>query len=204
MATFGDKLKQIRLERNLTQDELSKLLGTSKQVISRYENRLRSPKIDVVAEYASLLGVPVDYLADNALPAASNLMPMPAMRSVPLIGTIACGEPILAVENIEGNVTMPEHVVADFALRCRGDSMTGARIKDGDIVYIRQQPEVDNGQIAAVQIGEEATLKRVYRYPDRLVLAPANPAYEPFVYTGEEMASVRILGKAVAFTSAID
>lgn len=204
MATFGDKLKQIRLERNLTQDELAKLLGTSKQVISRYENRLRSPKIDVVAEYAALLGVPVDYLADNTLPAASNLMPMPAMRTVPLIGTIACGEPILAVENIEGNVTMPEHVVADFALRCKGDSMTGARIKDGDIVYIRQQPEVDNGQIAAVQIGEEATLKRVYRYPDRLVLAPANPAYEPFVYTGAEMEAVRILGKAVAFTSALE
>ncbi len=203
MARFGDKLKALRVERNLTQDELAKILGTSKQVISRYENNLRSPKVDIVSQYADLLGVSVDYLADNSLPAGDNILPMPQMKAVPLLGTIACGEPILAAENIEGDVSMPEHVIADFALRCKGDSMIEARIFDGDIVYIRQQPSVDNGEIAAVLIGDEATLKRVYVYPEKLVLSPANHNYEPFIYVGDEISSIRILGKAVAFTSAV-
>lgn len=82
--------------------------------------------------------------------------------------------------------------------------MTGAHIHDGDIVYIRQQPDVDNGSIAAVCIENSATLKRVYKYPDKLVLSPDNPQYEPFVYTGEELSQVRILGKAVGFTSLLD
>lgn len=203
MARFGDKLKALRVERNLTQDELAKILGTSKQVISRYENNLRSPKVDVVSQYADLLGVSVDYLADNSLPAGDNILPMPKMITIPLLGTIACGEPILAAENIEGDVAMPEHVIADFALRCKGDSMIEARIYDGDIVYIRQQPSVENGEIAAVLIGDEATLKRVYVHPDKLVLSPANHNYEPFIYVGEEINNIRILGKAVAFTSAV-
>ena len=203
MARFGDKLKALRVERNLTQDELAKILGTSKQVISRYENNLRSPKVDVVSQYADLLGISVDYLADNSLPAGDNILPMPKMITVPLLGAIACGEPILAAENIEGDVAMPEHVIADFALRCKGDSMIEARIYDGDIVYIRQQPSVENGEIAAVLIGDEATLKRVYVHPDKLVLSPANHNYEPFIYVGEEINNIRILGKAVAFTSAV-
>lgn len=203
MARFGDKLKALRVERNLTQDELAKILGTSKQVISRYENNLRSPKVDVVSQYADLLGISVDYLADNSLPAGDNILPMPKMITVPLLGAIACGEPILAAENIEGDVAMPEHVIADFALRCKGDSMIEARIFDGDIVYIRQQPSVENGEIAAVLIGDEATLKRVYVHPGKVVLSPANHNYEPFIYVGEEINSIRILGKAVAFTSAV-
>ena len=105
---------------------------------------------------------------------------------------------------IEAILEVPEHIRADFALRCHGDSMTGAHIHDGDIVYIRQQPDVDNGCIAAVCIDNSATLKRVYKYPDRLVLSPDNPMYEPFVYTGDELAQVRILGKAVGFTSLLD
>lgn len=205
MALFGDKLKAIRRDRNLTQEELARILGTSKQVISRYENNLRSPKIDVVSDYADRLGVPVEFLADNSLPSADNVLPFPRMAAVPLIGTIACGDPILAQENIEGDVSAPEHVVADFALRCKGDSMINARIYDGDIVYIRQQSRVDNGQIAAVLIGDEATLKRVYFYPEsnKLVLNPENPAYEPLIFVGDELATVRILGRAVAFTSAV-
>ena len=130
-------------------------------------------------------------------------MPMPATYKVPLLGAIACGEPILAAENVEGDVEVPEHVRADFALRCKGDSMINARIFDGDIVYIRQQPTVDDGQIAAVLIGEEATLKRVRLYPDHVVLEPENPLYRPHSYWNEDMNTVRILGKAVAFTSAV-
>lgn len=138
---------------------------------------------------------------ETSLP--DNILPMPATYTVPLLGTIACGEPILAAENIEDNVEVPENIHADFALRCKGDSMINARIHDGDIVYIRQQPAVNNGEIAAVLVGDEATLKRVYVYEDHVVLQPENPAYEPLVYFGETMSTVRILGKAVGFTSII-
>ena len=133
-----------------------------------------------------------------------NLIPLPKTYQIPLLGDIACGSPILAEENVEAILEVPVHIKADFALRCHGDSMTGAHIHDGDIVYIRQQPDVDNGSIAAVCIENSATLKRVYKYPDKLVLSPDNPQYEPFVYTGEELSQVRILGKAVGFTSLLD
>lgn len=136
-----------------------------------------------------------------AAPMPDNLLPMPAMRKIPLVGSIACGTPILAAENIEGDVDIPEHIHADFALRCKGDSMINARIYDGDIVYIRRQDTVEHGQIAAVLINDEATLKRVHLFDDHIVLEAENPQYRPRTFWGEEMNSLRILGKAVAFTS---
>ncbi|MBR5094480.1 MAG: helix-turn-helix domain-containing protein [Oscillospiraceae bacterium] len=203
MARFGEKLKAIRIERHMTQEELARVLGTSKQVISRYETNQRSPKIDIVYGYAERLGVPVDYLADNSLPIPSGIIPLPRMGRAPLLGTIACGEPILAEENLDGAVDLPEHIRADFALRCEGDSMINARIFDGDIVYIRQQDTVDDGQIAAVLIDDAATLKRVRLFPDHIILAAENPTFRPLVFWGEEMSHVRILGLAVAFTSTV-
>ena len=135
--------------------------------------------------------------------ALDNLIPMPQMRRVPLLGTIACGDPITATENQEGDVEIPENIRADFALQCKGDSMINARIFDGDIVYIREQPMVEDGEIAAVLIGDEATLKRVHLYDDHIVLEAENPKYRPYTYWGEDMNTVRILGKAVAFTAAL-
>lgn len=132
-----------------------------------------------------------------------NIIPLPKTKKVPLIGTIACGEPILAVENIDSYINMAEDINADFALKCKGDSMINARIFDGDYVYIRTQEDVDDGEIAAVLIGDEATLKRVHKYPGKLVLSPCNPMYNDLVYRNEELNSIRILGKAVAFLSAI-
>ena len=112
-----------------------------------------------------------------------------------------CG--VIDPENIEEYISVPKHIKADFALICKGDSMINARIFDGDVVYIRQQDTVENGEIAAVLIDNEATLKRVRLFDDHISLEPENPMYKPFVYWNEEMNSVRILGKAVAFTSAI-
>lgn len=136
-----------------------------------------------------------------------NLLPLPKTRKVPRLGTIACGEPILAQENIENYDKAPEGVNCDFTLKCKGDSMTGARIHDGDIVYIRLQEEVENGEIAAVlvdDVGESnATLKRVYLYENQIVLQAENPKYSPWVYTGKDMNKVRIIGKAVAFLSEV-
>ena len=122
------------------------------------------------------------------------------MVKVPLVGEIACGVPILAEQNIERYVDMPEGCRADFALLCHGDSMINVGIQDGDIVYIRQQPTVENGQIAAVLIDNEATLKHVYLSGNTLVLQPANINYAPMTFSGEALNDVRIEGLVVGFT----
>jgi repressor LexA len=139
----------------------------------------------------------------NNLMNIKNLEPLPKMKKVPLLGTIACGEPILAEENIEDFINMPVQVKGTFALRCKGDSMINARIFDGDIVYIRQQPDVENGEIAAVLIDNEATLKRVYKYENRIELRPENPTFKVMNFENEELNNIRILGKAVGFFSKV-
>ncbi len=140
---------------------------------------------------------------DISSPNLSNIIPLPNFYRVPLIGSISCGKPILAVENADESVNAPDFVHADFALLCKGDSMINARIFDGDIVYIHQQETVENGDIAAVMIDDETTLKRVHLFGDHISLESENPQYRPLVYWGEEMNTVHILGKAVAFTSII-
>jgi len=131
-----------------------------------------------------------------------NVFPIRTKR-VPLLGEIACGEPIYADERHGEYVITDEGVNADFCLRCVGDSMIGARIHDGDLVFVRKQSSVDNGEIAAVIIEDEATLKRVYFDGKTLILAPENPAFAPLIYSGEDLNQINILGKAVAFQSAI-
>ena len=127
------------------------------------------------------------------------------VKNLPILGEIACGEPIYAREEHESFVSTDGRIDADFCLRAHGDSMIGARIYDGDVVFIRQQSIVNNGEIAAVIINDEATLKRVYYYPNegKLILTPENPRYAPLVYVGGELNSVKIIGKAVAFQSVI-
>ncbi|MCI8497716.1 MAG: helix-turn-helix domain-containing protein [Clostridiales bacterium] len=205
MSTFGERLKAVRTEKGMTQEEFATLLGTSKQVISRYEKNQRTPKITAVHNYAKKLGIdPIYLIDDDTAPLPANLLPMPRMKKFPLIGSIACGTPILAQENIEDMIEMPEDIQADFVLRCTGDSMIGARIQDGDLVFIRKQPMVENGEIAAVLIDDEATLKRVYYEEGRqLTLVAENPAYRPLVYTGEQLNEVRIIGRAVSFLSTL-
>lgn len=205
--TIGDRIKKIRETKGVGQTELANATGISKQNIYKYENNIitniPSNKIEAIATFLEVS--PADLMGwDSPNPSLpSNILPVPEMRKIPLLGTIACGEPILATENIEGEVDIPKEIHADFALRCKGDSMINARIFDGDIVYIRQQNIVDDNEIAAVLIDDEATLKRVRLFDDHIVLEPANPLYQPFSYWGEDMNRVRIIGKAVAFTSAV-
>ena len=133
-----------------------------------------------------------------------NMIPIGTMEQIPLIGRIACGTPILAEQNIEEYIDLPRHIQADFALGCKGDSMVGAGIQDGDMVYIKAQPEVENGQIAAVLVdGSEATLKRFYFDGKSIQLLAENSRFPPMVYVGEEMNRVRVVGRAVAYTHAI-
>jgi len=124
-------------------------------------------------------------------------------RQFPMLGNIACGEPIFAEEQRELYINAGTELKADFCLRAKGDSMIGARIYDGDIVFIREQPDVENGEIAAVQIEDEVTLKRVYKYENRLELRPENPTHKVLNYEGETLNHIRILGKAVVFQSKV-
>jgi len=201
--TFGQKLRAARKEKQLTQKELAVKINAKHNSISNWENDQNMPDPDTIQNLCWALGVQPNYFFASVSSYPSNIIPMPELRPIPLVGAIACGDPILAEENIEEYIQIPKHIHADFALTCRGDSMIIARIFDGDIVYIRQQETVTNGEIAAVLIGSEATLKRVKLFDDHIVLEPENPMYKPLVYWNEEMNTVRILGKAVAFTSAI-
>lgn len=205
--SIGDRIKQRRQEIGLTVDQVAEKIGKNRATVYRYESsEIEKFPIDVLSPLADALRTTPAYLMgweDGSGVMPANIMPMPEMRKIPLLGTIACGEPILAVENIEDYVKIPKDMPGDFALRCKGDSMINARIFDGDIVYIRQQDTVENGEIAAVLIDNEATLKRVRLFKDHIVLGPENPMYPPKSYWYEEMNNVRILGKAVAFTSAV-
>lgn len=198
-------MKQLREKMGISMMEAAKRLSMPYTTYVNYEKGVREPDSETLIQIANFYETTIDYLLfryDNSnLP--DNIMPMPKMRKIPLIGTIACGAPILAAENIEKEVDIPEDIHADFALRCKGDSMINARIFDGDIVYIRQQDIVDSGEIAAVLIDDEATLKRVKIFDDHISLEPENPMYKPLVFWGEEMNDVRILGKAVAFTGPV-
>ena len=203
-----DILKNRHTELGLTQLDVANAVGVSEATVSRWESGdIANMKRSRIASLASVLkmspSIIMGWNEEHEAHMPSNIIPMPAMRKVPLVGSIACGTPILAEENLDGTVEAPDHVRADFALRCKGDSMINARIFDGDIVYIRQQESVEHGEIAAVLIGDEATLKRVYIYDDCISLEAENPQYKPMVYRGEEMNNIRILGKAVAFTSVI-
>ncbi len=207
---ISQKLLKLRLDHGMTQNEMSKIAEVSNKSVSAWESGSRAPKLRAIQNLCNHFHLDlssfIDETIDDFVSAESqiaNLLSLPTMRRIPLIGTIACGTPITADENLEGSVDLPEHIRADFALRCRGDSMINARIFDGDIVYIRQQDTVDSGEIAAVLIDDEATLKRVRIYSDHLTLEPENPLYRPLSFWDEDMNRIRILGKAVAFTSCI-
>lgn len=217
-STFAARLRELLDQTGLTQAEFSRATGISKSSITHYLKGDWEGKQDTVYSIAQKFNVTEAWLmgydvpvkrqpfpdASGDLPFANNLIPLPkAPHSVPLLGEIACGQPILADENYSEVVPVPDYVHADFALRCRGDSMVGARILDGDIVYIRQQPDVEDGEIAAVLIGDEATLKRVYKIPGRLQLRPENPSYPVMEYANSDLDQVRILGRAVYFVSGV-
>ena len=215
-ATFAQRLREGLDLRGMKQIELATRSGISKYSISHYLKGDWEGKQDAVYELARALNVSEAWLMGYDVPAERSapkvsvqldkkptippgFMPLPKMRKVPLIGAIACGDPITAIQNREGDVNAPVDMRCDCALKCQGESMIGAGIHDGDVVYIRIQPEVENGEIAAVRIGEEATLKRVYLHNDYIELRPENPAFESIIRRREEMNDVQIEGKAVGW-----
>ena len=192
-------IRTLRQKQDMSQEALAQRLGyRDRSSIAKIE----SGKVDLnqsrLERLSEIFQVSVSYLLGLQ---NTDIVAMPATRQIPVLGTIACGAPILAQEHIDGYTGVPEDIHADFALVCKGDSMIGARIFDGDMVYIRQQDTVENGEIAAVLIDGEATLKRVRYFEDCVYFEPENPTYRPIVLRGEEMNTARILGKAVAFTA---
>ena len=205
---IGDNIKKCRLARDMTLEEVAKLVGISRQTMSRYENgiigNIPSDKIERMAKAMRVSpGVIMGWEEFEQLP--SNMAAVPELKKVPLVGQIACGTPILAEQNIEEYIDLPHHIRADYALTCKGDSMIGAGVHDGDVVYIRKQAQVDNGQIAAVMVDcEDATLKRFYFDGKATVtLTAENPAVPPMVFAGEDVERIRVIGLAVAFTHSL-
>lgn len=205
-----DIIAKRRKELGFSLEHLAQLVGVSKQTVQKWEcGKISNMRRSNISALSKALGVSVEALMgweepDATAPALpGNVLPLPATRKIPLLGTIACGEPITAVENVDQYIDVAEDIHCTFALRCKGDSMIDARIMDGDVVYIREQPQVENGEIAAVLIDDEATLKRVYLSDGVVQLVACNAKYAPLVYTGTQLETLRILGKAVAFTSPV-
>ena len=203
-----DILRDRRQELGLTMKEVADKVGVSEGTISRWESgeiaNMRRDKIISLASALQLTPGIIMGWEDKpvTIPSFPNVHPI-AKKSFPLFDGIACGEPRLMPDGIELYVDAAADIKADYVLIAHGDSMIGARIHDKDYVFIRQQSDVENGEIAAVAIGDEATLKRVYWYASRqlLVLRAENPDYADIEISGPDLENVRILGKAVAFQS---
>lgn len=206
--TVGERLKRRRKELGMSAEAVAEKLGCSPSTVYRYENGEKNKMgIDKLKPIAEAINTSPAYLMgwedEETLPA--NVSRIEPMQRIPLVGQIACGMPILAEQNVEDYVDLPGHIRADFALTCKGESMIGAGIRTGDIVYIRKQEEVENGQIAAVMVGgDEATLKRVYTKPGVVQLVAENPNIAPAVFIGKEAEQIHIIGLAVAYTHVLD
>lgn len=209
---IGNRIKKQRKKLGLSVDDIVEKLNISRATMYRYEKGdIEKLPTTVLEPLAKVLKTTPAYLmgwkdetntVDELINQYDNIKRI-QKKKFPLLGEIACGKPIYANEDKESFVMADMDVNADFCLRAQGDSMINARIYDGDIVFIKEMPIVNNGEIAAVIIDNEATLKRVYYYPDKnkLILQAENPKYEPLVYVNEELEQIRILGKAVYFMS---
>lgn len=212
MSTLSDRLKEAMAIRGIRATALAQATGLSKARISQYTHGVYSPNGDALCRLAEALSVSEAWLLGKPVPIASDDPSLPeglervSFRSFPVLGDIACGSPVLAVEQMDEFISAPDDTDADFILVAKGDSMIGARIFDGDEVFIKQADMVNNGEIAAVVLDDEATLKRFFYYPEenRLVLEPENAKYAPMVYEGDDLNRVRIVGRAVSVLSKLD
>lgn len=207
---FKDKIKFNREKLGYTLEELSKLVGVSAPTIQRYESgEIKNVRRDKISKLAKALNISPAYLMgwedENSDPILENIpgiITPVKLKKIPILGTIACGKPILAEENYDGYFMIDENLpYSDFVLRAKGDSMIDANIHEGDLVFFRKQNDVDNGTIAAVLIDDEATLKRVNKSNDTLILQPCNTNYNPIIINKSDNKKVLILGQMVGVYS---
>lgn len=210
---MAKRIKDLRTSQGMTLEQVAEKVGVGKSTVRKWETGLiANMRRDKIAALADALNTSPMYLmgwSDEINPAPAldlskfdNIYPV-NLKKVPLLGEIACGKPIFANEDRESYVLAGSDIRADFCLRAKGDSMINARILDGDIVFIRKQDMVDNGEIAAVAIGDDVTLKRVFYHPeqDLLILKAENTKYQDMIYSQNQLEQVYILGKAIAFQS---
>ena len=200
--SITDKLLTLMKEKNYSYADLEKLTSYSRSTLQRYftGNTEKIP-LDLIEEIAPIFGVTAAYLAgwEDEIPAYPGIMPVEKKR-FPFLGEIACGEPIYADEEHNVWLESDSSIKADFCLRCKGDSMTGDNINDGDVVFIRKQDTVNNGEIACVIIDDEATLKHIYLSDNTVSLVSSNLSYPPLVFKEDDCKTIKILGKAVALS----
>lgn len=202
----GNQIRKHREEKGMTQRELGDLVGVRHNTISAYEAGTNQPEQNKLFKIAEVLGVSIDSLFPEVLGSRQDersperLLQWPEEQPLtytmlPIVGRVSCGNGDLALEDIEGYEPTPRDWVAGgrhFYLRAKGDSMIGARIYDGDLLLIREQPEIESGEIGVVLIDDEAVLKRIYRHGEQLILQPENPTYKPIL---APPASARVIGK---------
>ena len=201
---LGNKLKNIRIDNGYSMEELKNLLNNkyglsiSKSMISRWENNQTEPLNTYLSAYAKEFNLDMNSLLNINIEDIPGAIPMQKGRLIPILGEIACGDPILAQENLDGYfLSDPSIIKGDFILRAQGDSMIDAGIHEGDYVFISQTPDVENGAIAAVLIDDDTTLKRFYKSDDKIVLQPENSAYSPIIITEEDGKNIKILGQVI-------
>ena len=201
---IGKNIKRLRREKGYSQEQLARKLNVTQGAVSHWENGTTYPEAAQLLSIAELFGVTLDQFMDDSPVRDYDAINI-RRSAIPIIGEIACGTPIIAEHNIEGYADLPDGVHADFALRCKGDSMEPTFL-NGDLVLIRQQPEVENGQIAAIGIqsasGSEASLKRFYLQEHGILCLSDNPKYAP-LYFNDEDAPV-IYGLAVGYIRMFD
>jgi repressor LexA len=194
---YGRKLKELRKIEGWTQEEVANKIGVSKQTYSHYENENRTPSLKTIRSLANVYGVDLDHVFGDEVKEDKAIYEVKSFARLPIVGQVSCGQKEIAFEDIEGYEEVPSSWLNGgeyFFLKAKGDSMKGARINEGDLLLIRKQPEVENGEIAAVLIEEEAVLKRVYQNEGQLILQSENPNYAPVVCSQD---NVKIIGKLI-------
>lgn len=193
---IGQKIKQLRKAHKLTQEELAKILDVKPTAVSAWELGRNKPLMDKLDMMAHYFGVPISYFfEENQIKGFRNCF---NFVKLPIVGTVSCGNGVVAYDDIEGYEDVPSSWLNGgeyFFLRAKGDSMINARIMNGDLLLIRRQNDVENGEIAAVLIDGEAVLKRVYKTNDTIILQSENPMYKPIILNKNDMKDVRIIGK---------
>ena len=211
---IGVRIEKRRKEKGLTLDDIAQEIGVARSTVQRYEKgtieKIKLPVLEAIARVLDVNPAWLCFKSDKMEPTKydrpfpSNIVPLPKMREWKVLGATACGKP-LHRELLDETVMAPDDIKADVVFRCVGDSMINARIFDGDAVFVRLQPEVENGQIAVVRVDDEYTLKRVYFHEAYVELRPDNPMHKAVILRGHQLEPEKfeIVGLAAAFMSSL-
>lgn len=205
---LGDKLKKVRMDNKMSMEELKNLLNNkydlniSKSMISRWENGKSEPINTYLSAYAKEFNLDMNNLLDIDLSEIEGIKLIKKFANVPILGEIACGEPIFCQENYNGYFQIDEDLdKPDFCLRARGDSMIDVGIEDGDLIFMKQTPVIANGKIVAVLIDDTVTLKRFYKHEHEIILQPENKSYSPIILRENDGQNIRIIGEMIGMYS---